>query len=74
VGEDRMNYALIHKDGCGQVCFYRSTKPEIYTPLDEKDTFNIDGSPTERSQQVMCQSCNKPLCLYEVHPDYWEKV
>lgn len=64
-------WELKHINGCGGACYYRSTKPELSTPLDEKECFNLDGSPIERTQLLICQSCGKALGLTEVHPDNW---
>lgn len=67
-------WELIHKAGCQGICWYRTTKPELSTPLDEKECFNLDGTPVQRTQSVICQSCGKGLALSEVHPDNWQEV
>lgn len=67
-------WGLIHIKGCGGVCYFRSSKPFTYTIVDEKDSFNLDGSPVKRTQNLICQSCGKPLALSEVHPDNWIEI
>lgn len=66
-------FVLIHENGCGDVCYKRELMPELSTPLDEKYCFNLDGSPVERAQAVICQSCGLGLKLSEVHPRYWRE-
>lgn len=67
-------WELIHKTGCQGICWYRTTKPELSTPVDEKECFNLDGTPVQRTQNVIYQSCGKGLVLSEVHPDNWQEV
>jgi len=71
-------WELIHIAGCGGVCYRRSSQPELHTKLDEKDSFNLDGTPVERNQAVICQSCGEVLKVYnpynEVHPSKWRHV
>ena len=66
-------FILIHENGCGGVCYKRELMPELKTPLDEKHCFNLDGSPIDRTQPVICQSCGRNLKLSEIHPKYWRE-
>lgn len=67
-------WELPHYSGCKGVCYYRSSKPEIDTLVDEVDCFNLDGSPIKREQQIICQSCQQPLAFKDIHPKNWVEV
>lgn len=45
-------WGLIHVAGCGGVCYYRSSKPYTYTVFNEKECFNLDGSPIEKNTKT----------------------
>lgn len=67
-------WALEHTNGCCGICWYRTTKPELTTPLNEKECFNLDGTAVEKTQPLTCQSCGKHLALSDVHPKYWRPI
>lgn len=64
-------WTLMHVNGCGKPCFRRTRKPELHDKIDAQFEVHLDGTPCKQTDPIICESCQVPLNLVDVHPRNW---